>query len=300
MRKAILMTLFVLAPCLGACASDGGGGSSTPKAEPVEAYSPPERATRGPSFGDERRVDASTLTAQDREDFRNAWRQFVQERPAWPVMRDEWLSRAGAAPYVLSEALFRHFFIASRYKSQQREMNYEIERVAEAAARVGEPAVAYFAKCLAVDSWPLSRSTTLEVMDPEYLDGRIKKTFDRFEMDDETRRDAAKVLARIGPPAVPTLSSDRILRASRPTSRRYGAYALGRIGSPAAVSALARMLQTAGDWQDRSAAASALGEAMRRSGEARAHLEAARARESDPFVQGKIEEALAGRTVLRF
>lgn len=296
--SAVLWVLLMAALVAG-CASDGSSSSPKPKpSDMADADTAP--VTRGPSFGDERQVDARSLTPKDRADFANAWRQFVQERPAWPVMRNEWLSRGGAAPYVLSEALFRHFFVASMQKSRQRAMQYEIERVGEEAAIVGEPAVAYFAKCLAVDSWPLSRQTTLEVADPEYLDGRIQKTFDRFEMDDETRRDAARVLARIGEPAVATLASDRILRASRPTSRRYGAYALGRIGSPRAIAALGRMLTTASDWQDRGAAASALGEALMRGPEARAHLEAARTRESDEFVRRKIDDALSGRTTLRF
>ena len=60
---------------------------------------------------------------------------------------------------------------------------------------IGEPVVAYFAKALVTDSWPLKKPVTAEVMDPDDLNARIKKTFTKFVMDDETRRWTAGILA---------------------------------------------------------------------------------------------------------
>jgi HEAT repeat protein len=172
--------------------------------------------------------------------------------------------------------------------------------VGQNAAVIGEPAVAYFAKALVTNRWPLKQPITTEIMDPDNLDKRIKKTFHHFEMDDETRRYAARVLAAIGPPAVPTLSSDPLLKRSRPTARRYSAYALGLIGDDAAVVALVGMLQSGAGWQDRSAAASGLGLALPGNESARAPLERAARSDPDKFVRRKASEALMGEVDIRF
>jgi hypothetical protein len=234
-------------------------------------------------------VRVEDLAPGDLAEFQRAWAQFVGDHPRWPVAVRAWIGRGGAAPYVLSENLFNYFWSASGARRRDA-----LDRVGEVASWIGEPAVAYFAKPLVTDSVPLARPVTVDVPDPDDPSATKKKTFQSFAMDDMTRQDAARVLARIGAPAVPTLASPAVLRDARPTARRFAAYALGRIGSPEAVRALREMLTSHADWQDRAAAAQGLGLALDEEPAARAALEAARS-DPDEFVRRKVEEALSGR-----
>ncbi|MDJ0973598.1 MAG: HEAT repeat domain-containing protein, partial [Planctomycetota bacterium] len=242
-----------------------------------------------------RQVDMASLSPQDRREFQIAWNHFLTRSAVWPLYRDEWLKKGGAAPYVLSENLFTHYFRA--VLSNRRG---ELPRVAETAQEIGEPAVAYFAKALVTDSWPLKRPITTEVMDPDDLNARKKKTFHQFVMDDETRRWTAGILASIGEPAVPTLSSPAVLRRAHKTSRRYAAYALGRIGTPEAVDALVVMLQSSPNWEDRAAAATALGQTVDASTRAREVLLQAAETDTDRFVRKKANRALASADEVKF
>jgi len=171
--------------------------------------------------------------------------------------------------------------------------------VARSAAYIGEPAAAYFAKPLVEDLVPLGKAVVALVPDPNDPKSRIRKTFHHFQIDDFTRRDAARVLIAIGEPAVATLSSPQLLRQARPSGRRYAAFALGRIGSDDAVAALLRHYRSTQDWQDRAAAVQALGAALSKNPTARAGLEEA-LRDKDPFVRDQADRALAGRTKLPF
>lgn len=276
---------------LAGCQSGGEGGT----ASTAEADRPAAAAADTAAMGDARRVDVGSLSVQDRREFQIAWNHFLTRSAVWPLYRDEWLKKGGAAPYVLSEALFTHYFRA--VLSNRRG---ELPRVAEAAKEIGEPAVAYFAKALVTDSWPLKQPITTEVMDPDDLNARKKKTFHQFVMDDETRRWTAGILAEIGPPAVPTLSSPAVLRRAHRTSRRYAAYALGRIRSPEAIDALVLMLQTSTDWQDRAAAATALGQAVDTDPRAREVLLQAAETDTDRFVRKKANRALAAADEITF
>ncbi len=295
MRTTVL-TLLIATVAAG-CSSPSGNPSpsDTGTAKTPDAG----RSTgldRGPDVVDEREIKVGELTPAEIAQFRMAWNQFVTRQPIWRFSRDEWLSKGGAAPYVLSENLFRYFWSASLVRKEN-----EIDRVAENAAVIGEPAVAYFAKCLVLDKWPLkSGSFTTEITDPDDLNNKIKKTFTHFEMDDETRRFAARVLAAIGEPAVPTLSSDKVLKEARPTSKRYAAYALGRIGTPTAVARLQVMMRSDPGWQERAAAATALGEALRNGADTRVALEEAATSDPDEFVRKKAREALLGTQRMKF
>jgi len=294
MRNTVLALLLVILAV--GCSSPSGGTSSGGKAGQNAAAAGPGKIDTGPRIADERVIKAGDLTSAEIAQFRMAWNQFVTHQPIWRFSRDEWLAKGGAAPYVLSENLFRYFWSASLVRKED-----EIDRVGENAAVIGEPAVAYFAKCLVLDKWPLKGGAfTTEITDPDDLDGKIKKTFSHFEMDDETRRFAARVLAAIGEPAVPTLSSDAVLKQARPTSKRYAAYALGRIGSPAAVVRLQEMMRTDPGWAERAAAATALGEALRNGADTRVALEQAANSDSDAFVRRKAREALLGLDPLKF
>ena len=126
---------------------------------------------------------------------------------------------------------------------------------------------------------------------------RIQKTFHHFQIDDFTRRHAARVLAAIGEPAVATLSSPQLLQQARPSGRRYAAFALGLIGTDDAVAALERHYDATTDWQDRAAAVKALGAAMATNPAARQPLERA-LKDPDRFVRDQADRALAGRTKL--
>lgn len=286
---ACLLTLPLLA-CQSDDSTSGTPAGTTSATVPTGTSGP-----SAPTMGDGRMVDTSTLSETDRRRFNVAWNHFMTRSAVWPVYRDEWLSRGGAAPYVMAENLFGYFWRAALVGKKG-----ELPRVAETAQKIGEPAVAYFAKALVTDSWPLKKPITTEVMDPDDLNGRKKKTFTRFVMDDITRRWAAGVLAAVGAPAVPTLASAKVMTLSHPTSRRYAAYALGRIGTPDAVNALGRMLSGARDWQDRAAAATALGQIVDDSPRARQLLLSSADNDPDEFVRKKSNRALAAADKITF
>lgn len=280
-----LLLTALAAACSGTPSGTEGGASAS------GSPATPDRI----QLGDRRRVAVTEMTAADRREIERAWGQFLAKSPLWRISLQSIVERGGAGPYVLSENLFRHFFTASIY-SQAAEMR----RVALSAAQIGEPAVAYFAKPLVEDLVPLGKEVVADVPDPNDPQRRIKKTFRHFQIDDFTRRDAARVLVAIGEPAVPTLASPSLLRDARPSGRRYAAYALGKIGSQNAVTALTRMYREAADWQDRAAAVQALGAALPKNPGARAILEEAEAGDSDDFVRKQAERGLAGRTKLPF
>jgi HEAT repeat protein len=302
MRSYAFALRTVLACLLASCTGPAGGRAPTaPPRAPGAAHGAagvPRGVTpgeaRGVALGDARRIEVSALTREDREAIGRAWEQFRASSPLWPVSLKAIVARGGAGPYLLAENLFQHFFTASYYNK-----GAEIVRVAQAAALVGEPAAAYFAKPLVEDLVPLGREVVADVPDPDDPEKRIKRTFRHFQIDDLTRRHAAAVLAVIGPPAVPTLASAAVLEAGTPSGRRYAAMALGRIGTDEAVAALAALYDRADDWQDRAAAVEGLGAALPANPGARPVLERA-ARDADAFVAKKADEGLAGLTRLPF
>lgn len=280
-----LLLAALATACSGTPATSGGAGAATkPAADPDRIR-----------LGDRRRVAVSEMTAADRQEIERAWGQFLAKSPLWRISLHSIVERGGAGPYLLSENLFRHFFTASIYSQKS-----EIARVAQSAAQIGEPAAAYFAKPLVEDLVPLGKEVIAEVPDPNDPERRIKKSFRHFQIDDLTRRDAALVLVAIGEPAVPTLASPALLRDARPSGRRYAAFALGKIGSDAAVSALTGLYREAADWQDRASAVQALGAALETNPGARPILEEAMERDRDAFVRKQAERSLSGRAKLPF
>ena len=297
MRSPPVVPWFLLVPALAAAILLAGcsGGGRKPAAGQDAAQARPAKADREQKMlGDDRTVAVSELSQADRQEIARAWHQFQTHSPLWRISLRSLVERGGAAPYILSENLFRHFFRAST-----RNDKAEINRVAGSVRVIGEPAAAYFAKPLVEDLVPLGKPVVAEVTNPENPEERIKKTFHHFQIDDLTRRDAARVLVAIGPPAVPTLASDKVLRLARPSGRRYAAIALGMIGDDAAVAALSDLLTSATDWQDRAAAVKGLGAALEKNPAARAALERA-SNDQDAFVRKKADEALAGRLKLPF
>ncbi len=292
-RLARLFVLGALAPVLllglGACSSGAGNTKADANARNVGAADPNRI-----HVGDNRNVNTTSLSPAERAEIERAWSQFLAASPLWRISLTSIVERGGAGAYVLSENLFRHFFKASVYNKPR-----EVDRVARSAAYIGEPAAAYFAKPLVEDLVPLGKSVEALVPDPDDPKSRIRKTFDHFQIDDFTRRDAARVLIAIGEPAVATLSSPQLLSQARPSGRRYAAFALGRIGSDEAVAALVRHYNATEDWQDRAAAVQALGAALTKNPAARAALEAALS-DKDRFVREQADRALAGRMKLPF
>jgi hypothetical protein len=277
---------LALGACRGGVRVDGPG-LLVPRPEPSpeaiareEALHAPRVATPAPPPPERRRVGG--LRPEDFEEFNRAWVLFVKEDPRWPVARDTWLERGGAAPYVLAENLVRYFWSATAHASPRH-----VARVAESAKAAGEPAVGYFARLLAMDSRPLEKPLTKIEADGS------KRTVTHWTNDDVTRQHAVTVLVAIGPPAVPTLASPEYLRAPSPAVRRYVAYALGRIATDQAVDAVATLLASP-DWQERGAAVKALAYALDTNARARAPLERAKA-DPDSFVRKKAAEALSGK-----
>lgn len=293
-RRRVRLWIVGVTLCIlcGACGTPGPKGRGGPTGNPTEEEA--QRRQRLRSATDDRITDTSDFSQGDRKEFREAWVLFVRHDDRWPAARDRWLGKGGAAPYILAENLFRYFWSASRVNRRD-----EIARVSEEAARVGEPATAYFAKALVTDRWPLSKPVTVEVFNPDNINKPIVKTFRHYDIDDMTRQHAAYVLATIGSPAVPVLSSPRVLNCDLPSARRLAAYALGAIATDEAVAALGRILRTQGDWQGRGAAAKGLGFALRKNPAARPLLEAA-LEDPDEFVRRKAKEGLEGRTKIEF
>ncbi len=284
-----LLGALLLVPGLAACS--GGGGAARSGAGP-QAARPAAGDPNRIQVGDTRQIEVSKLSPAQQREIQAAWQQFLAKSPLWRISLFSIMEKGGAGPYVLSENLFRYFFQASLHNQKA-----EIERVAQSAAMIGEPAVAYFAKPLVEDLVPLGKPVTASVPDPEDPKKRVQKTFHHFQIDDFTRRHAAKVLARIGAPSVATLSSPALLQQARPSGRRYAAFALGLIGTDEAVAALTRHYDSTTDWQDRAAAVKALGAALATNPGARTTLERA-LQDQDRFVREQADRALAGRTRL--
>jgi hypothetical protein len=262
-----------------------------PTGAPPPGYDAPPPPAPGPAgettavFAEDREV--GRLSRADFQEFNRIWKKFVDHDRLWLAERKAWIARGGAAPYVLAENLLRYFWSASRAR-----MREEVLRVAESCAAVGEPAVGYFASFLVLDSWPLRRP----ILVPQE-DG-TQRTVDRWSNDDVTRQDLVRVLVAIGAPSVKRLTTRPFLHASSETSRRYVLYALGKIGTDDAVTAVAGFLR-APDWQDRGSAAKALGFALPKNPKARAPLEAAQS-DPDAFVRKKVQEALSGKAKSEF
>ena len=282
-RQFCLLCVMLLAACQTAPSGDGEGATS--KGSPDAKTDAP----RNVKVGDDRKVEVSDLARDDMASFQVAWKQFLTKSPQWRSSRERWIEKGGAAPYVLAENLFRYFWSASFQGRTE-----EVDRVAVNAARVGEPAVAYFAKPLATDKVQLSKPLEVKEEDPDNPGRMRMRQVRSMTIDDTTRRDAAKVLATIGPVAVPTLADPKILRDARPAARRYAARALGHIATRDAVAALARMYRESSDWRDRSAAVQALGLSLKSAPEARPILERAQ-QDTDRFVRQQAQKALAGQ-----
>jgi len=296
LRLALLATLF-LSGCVGGVRSgrrppppvpgSGGVASTGPAAAPARpvAARPPDRSR---SFFAGTR-DVGRLTPEDFEDFNRAWVLFVRKDRAWPEAREKWLARGGAAPYVLSENLLRYFMSATAYGNRK-----DLSWIAVSAQKAGEPAVAYFADLLVLDTRPLSEPVVVKDSDGH------PRTLSTWQNDDVTRQHLAYILAAIGAPAVPRLSTPPFLHAASSSARRYVMYALGRIGTDEAVDAVATMLSER-DWQDRGSAAKALGLAIAFAKSERARIPLQRAlADPDDFVRKKAREALDGKTKSEF
>ena len=290
-RPAALALVALLAGVLGsgcragARARVGAGGPAGPEAYAPATERRPAADPAGKMVVVEDR-DVGRLSDADFGEFNRAWVLFVRHDPGWPRARDAWLSRGGAAPYVLSENLLRYFGSATSFGGRA-----EIDRIAESARAAGEPAVGYFVNILVLDTWPLKEPVYVPVA------GGGKREVRVWQNDDVTRQHLAIILSAIGAPAVPRLSAVG-LRAGSVSARRYAMYALGRIGTDPAVDAVAGMLG-APDWQDRGSAAKALGFALRENPRAKEPLTRAAA-DPDAFVRKKAQEALSGKTKSEF
>jgi len=260
---------------------------ATPSSPPAPlAAAPVEGST--PIFVENREV--GRLTRADFAEFNRIWALFVAKDRAWPPARDAWIARGGAAPFVLSENLFRYFLSATAWGQRA-----DIYRIAESARAAGEPAVGYFGNLLIRDTWPLNKPIVVAQSDGTRREVR------EWTNDDVTRQHLTIILATIGEPAVPRLTSEPYIRSPIPSARHYVLAALGRIGTDAAVAATANTLATAADWQDRGYAAKALGFSLnfKKNVRAKAPLEKALS-DPDEFVRKKAREGLDGKTKSEF
>ncbi len=271
-----------------------GSPTAPPAIPPPAPTAPPAPLAAAPVEGStpiyvENR-EVGRMTQADFAEFNRIWALFVAKDKTWAFARDGWIARGGAAPFVLSENLFRYFLSATAYGQRS-----DIYRVAESARAAGEPAVGYFGNLLIRETWPLHKPLVVTQADG------TRKEVREWTNDDVTRQHLAIVLAAIGEPAVPRLASEPYLHSPIPSARHYVLAALGRIGTDSAVAAAAQTLSTSTDWQDRGYAAKALGFALnfKKNVRAKAPLEKALS-DPDEFVRKKAKEGLDGKTKSEF
>jgi HEAT repeat protein len=129
-------------------------------------------------------------------------------------------------------------------------------------------------EAISVRKWSPALDALAEAMDDPYY---------------AVRYNAASALARIGDPALPALSE--AARSGSETSRLMALWALGEMSSGDSVSVIEDLLRSK-SWVVRAYAAEAAGK-LETSGRLRRTLERMRDEEQHPFVQFRIDEALA-------
>ncbi len=219
MRSVMLLLSALLLVTAPACAGDG----------------PP-----GGRFGSEGRsgggAAASTETFEgDTQAFMaNGLRQFSKDAPEWPATRKRWLAMGHSESQFLITGLFAALLRAQRLTAPNAPQL--VERARDELIAIGPPAVPFLTDVLAV--------------------GTVKTVYDEVQekdvplsVDDDTRREAATILAKIGGPAAgPTVAA--LDRAQSKSGRRFALSTLGEMGvrgGPAAANALARYTSDS-DW----------------------------------------------------
>jgi HEAT repeat protein len=222
LRIALLLTSAV---ALTGCASDGGGSSrSSSSGGSTASQTDVERPT--PDEGTVRTFDEST-----NEFMENGLRQFSAGDARWPETRQRWLAMGKRESDFLVSAMFAGLLAAQRANAPDL-----VQRARHELVLIGEPSVDFLAGILGTG--------TVDTIYDE-----IEQKEKPIRVDDDTRREAAEILALIGGPAAPA-TAGVVGSAETKSGRRFALQALGNMGDRggrAAADALVRWSR-ADDW----------------------------------------------------
>ena len=256
MHRTLLVALLAL-PLAAGCAGDDGVSRSN------------RHETR-------QRPGTSETFAGDTQAFMaDGLRQFSRGDPEWPKTRARWLSLGEDESEFLVTSMF-----AALIKAQRMHATDLVDGARDELVAIGPRAAPFLADVLAVGT---VRTVYDEVNEREVP----------VRVDDDARREASNVLARIGAPAAPAVAS-ALSRAETKSGRRFALLALGDMGEgggAAARDALVRWSRDS-DWVLRVEAVHGLRNL--RDDVSRRTLEAALS-DDESLVRQKAAEALAER-----
>ena len=219
---ASISLVLAIAAAVSGCASDGSSGRSSGGGSTIQSD------VDRPSVDD---GTAGTFDASTNEFMVNGLKQFSKGDPAWTATRARWLAMGPRESDFLVSAMFAGLLAAQRVNAPEL-----VQKARHELVLIGAPSVEFLAGILAT-------GTVATVYD------QIEEKEKPIQVDDDTRREAAEVLALIGGPAAGATAraSDR---AETKSGQRFALQALGNMGDrggrPAA-DALIRWSRAA-DW----------------------------------------------------
>jgi hypothetical protein len=176
---------------------------------------------------------AANFTPAERATMDTAWRAFKNNSPDWPGHRARWIALGPKASDSLVENLFRVMVISSARNAPEW---YDKARM---------------------DLMHLG-ALSVPVLSGIVAQGKVNlESGEEMPLPTGIVTDVVDILAVVGPPAVPSLAG--LTEDGKADVRRAAAVGLGKIGDPAGLAPLRKMLRGSGDWADRLAAARALG-----------------------------------------
>lgn len=212
MRAASIALVFA-ALAASACASGpeagtqpSAGTSGTSRASGTTPRTQTQVDRPSADDGTARTFDESTSDFMIR-----GLQQFSDGDPGWADTRAEWLAMGRRESDFLVSAMFAALLAAQRVNAPEL-----VQRARHELVLIGEPSVGFLAGILAT-------GTVATVYD------QIEEKDKPIRVDDDTRREAAEILALIGAAAAPETA--RCLdRAETKSGRRFALQALGNMG----------------------------------------------------------------------
>ncbi len=205
MIKASTALVMALALAASGCSSDGAS-SGDPDARSASGDAQTQVTAPSEADGTARTFDPAT-----RDFMMEGLRQFSGGDPAWPATRRRWLSMGRRESDFLVGAMFAALLAAQRVNAPDL-----VQRARHELVLIGEPYIEFLAGILAT-------GTVATIYD------RIEEKEKPIRVDDDTRREAAEVLALIGGPAA-AATARSLDRAETKSGRRFALQALGNMG----------------------------------------------------------------------
>lgn len=223
-----------------------------------------------------RRVPATldTFPAETQTFMKTALRQFSAQDPTWQSTRREWLALGARESDFLVQLIW-----GALLAGQARNAPDIVERSRSELALIGAPSIPLMAEVLSTGTLAMTDPATGEEVE--------------VTIDDLQRREAAEVLALVGPVAVPAVI-DALERAGTKGGRRAAVQALGSMGDRGGPGAVAALVACSADPDVTIAVESVYGMRNYHDAETRAALLRALAG-PEPLVREKAADSLAGR-----